>query len=88
MQDVEQHASPRGTFRESKKPSRFQGYFSAMRNIIQEEPCNFQEATKEQVWRYFMTEKYDSIIQNDVWEVVPRPQSKFFVTSNWLFKIK
>ena len=34
-----------------------------------------------------MTEEYESIMKNDVWEVVPRPQDKTFVTSKWLYKI-
>jgi hypothetical protein len=35
-----------------------------------------------------MTEEYQSIIKNDVWEIVPRPKSKDVVSSRWLFKIK
>lgn len=35
-----------------------------------------------------MTEEYESIIHNDILEVVPRPQGKYVVTSKWLFKIK
>jgi hypothetical protein len=35
-----------------------------------------------------MTEEYQSIIKNDVWEIVPRPNSKDVVSSRWLFKIK
>jgi hypothetical protein len=35
-----------------------------------------------------MQEEYDSIMQNDVWEVVPRPERKSVVTSRWLYKIK
>jgi hypothetical protein len=35
-----------------------------------------------------MTEKYQSIIKNDVREIVPRPKSKDVVSSKWLFKIK
>jgi hypothetical protein len=35
-----------------------------------------------------MTEEYQSIIKNDVWEIVPRPKSKDMVSSKWLFKIK
>ena len=27
-------------------------------------------------------------MNNDVWEVVPRPEGKSIVTSKWLFKIK
>jgi hypothetical protein len=35
-----------------------------------------------------MTKEYQSIINNDVWEIVPRPKSKDVVSSKWLFKIK
>eukprot|EP00253_Pinus_taeda_P034944 PITA_34944 len=35
-----------------------------------------------------MTEEYASIMKNDVWEVVSRPDGKSVVTSRWLYKIK
>jgi hypothetical protein len=35
-----------------------------------------------------MIEEYQSIIKNDVWEIVPRPKSKYVVSSKWLYKIK
>ena len=35
-----------------------------------------------------MTEEYQSIIKNNVWEIVPRPKSKDVVSSKWLYKIK
>ena len=35
-----------------------------------------------------MMEEYNSIMNNDVWEVVPRPEGKSVVTSRWLYKIK
>jgi hypothetical protein len=35
-----------------------------------------------------MTEEYKSILKNDVWYVVPRPEGKYVVTSNWIYKIK
>jgi hypothetical protein len=35
-----------------------------------------------------MMEEYQSIIKNDVWEVVPRPKGKSIVTSKWIYKIK
>ena len=33
-------------------------------------------------------EEYESIMKNDVWEVVLRPDGKSVVTSKWIFKIK
>jgi hypothetical protein len=35
-----------------------------------------------------MVEEYNSIMKNDVWEVVSRPEGKSVVTSRWLYKIK
>jgi hypothetical protein len=35
-----------------------------------------------------MIKEYQSIIKNDVWEIVRRPKSKDVVSSKWLFKIK
>jgi len=59
-----------------------------MSTIIQNEPSSFSDAVKRQVWKDAMTEEYESIMKNDVWEVVPRPQDKTVVTSKWLYKIK
>ena len=33
-------------------------------------------------------EEYQSIMKNDVWDVVPRPDEKSVVTSKWIYKIK
>ena len=35
-----------------------------------------------------MLEEYNSILTNDVWDVVPRPQGKLVVTSKWIYKVK
>jgi hypothetical protein len=35
-----------------------------------------------------MVEEYDSIVRNDVWDVVPRPVGKSVVTSRWLYMTK
>ena len=35
-----------------------------------------------------MIEEYQSIMNNDVWDVVPRPEGKSVVTSKWIYKIK
>jgi hypothetical protein len=35
-----------------------------------------------------MMEEYQSIIKNDVWEIVPRPKNKDVVSSKRIYKIK
>jgi hypothetical protein len=56
--------------------------------VIDSEPSTFDEAVKHKVWKDAMIEEYESILKNDVWEVVPRPQGKSVVTSKWIYKIK
>ena len=35
-----------------------------------------------------MIEEYQSIMNNDVWAVVPRPEGMSVVTSKWIYEIK
>ena len=35
-----------------------------------------------------MLDEYRSIMKNNVWEVVPRPEEKSMVSSKWIYKIK
>lgn len=35
-----------------------------------------------------MVEKYESIVRNSVWDVVPRPEDKSVVSACWLYKVK
>ena len=35
-----------------------------------------------------MMEEYHSIMKNDAWEIVSRPEGKSIVTSKWLYKVK
>jgi hypothetical protein len=57
-------------------------------NIIDAEPSSYEEATEKKVWRNAMIEEYQSIMKNDVWDIVLRPKEKSVVTSKWLYKIK
>jgi hypothetical protein len=51
-------------------------------------PSSFEEANKLQVWKDGMLEEYKSIINNNVWDIVPRPKDKSMVSSKWIYKIK
>ena len=88
LKDFKRHMAPRGTFRKSKKLNRYQGYVAAMSTIVQTKPGSFEEVVKHQVWKDAMHEEHESIMKNDVWDVVPRPEDKVVVTSKWLYKIK
>ena len=58
-----------------------------MTNIIDLEHFSFEEVASQQVRRDAMVE-YNSIMKNDVWEIVPIPEGKSVVTSRWIYKLK
>ena len=89
MKEAEEFVGPpRREVRESKAPNRFSSYMAQVTSLRDTVPTTYEEAFVHQVWRDAMMEEYNSIMKNDVWEVVPRQEGKSIVTSNWLYKIK
>jgi hypothetical protein len=88
IQDGEKYAIPQGATRHVKRPKPFSSYTALMCDLLEEEPTCFEEAIQRKEWADAMTEEYQSIMNNEVWEIVPRPKSKDVVSSRWLFKIK
>jgi hypothetical protein len=88
IQDGEKYGAPEGTMRQVKKPKPFSSYMALMCDLLEKQPTCFEEAIRKKEWAYAMTEEYQSIIKNDVWEIVPRPKRKDVVSSKWLYKIK
>ena len=58
-----------------------------MTELINSKPFSFEEATQHDLWKEAMVE-YDSIMKNQVWEAVPRPEGKKVVGSKWIYKVK
>ena len=80
--------NPRQIARESQPLERFCSYITMVSNIQESEPSTFEEAIGRHVWRDAMMEEYNSIMKNNVWEVVPRPEGMSVVTSRWFYKLK
>ena len=88
IQDVERYGAPKGSVRDSKRPRTYSSYVAPLSDIINAEPSSFEEVVGKQVWKDAMHEEYQSIMKNDVWDVVPRPKGKSVMTSKWIYKIK
>jgi hypothetical protein len=88
IQDGEKYGAPYGTMRQSKKPKPFSSYMALMCDLIEKEPTCFEATIQKKEWVDAMTEEYQSIINNDVWVIVPRPKNKDVVSSTWIYKIK
>jgi hypothetical protein len=70
----EQVGAPKTSFWVSHPPKKFPNYVALMSSIIDAKPSSYEEAASEQVWQDAMVEEYNSIMKNDVWEIVPRPK--------------
>jgi hypothetical protein len=81
IQDGEKYGVPKGTTRRVKRPKPFSNYTALMCNLLDEEPTCFEEAIQKKEWADAMTEEYQSILKNGVWEIVPRLRSKDVVSS-------
>jgi hypothetical protein len=88
IQYGEKYGVPQGTTRQVKRPKPFSSYMALMCDLLEKEPTYFEESIQMKEWADAMTEEYQSIIKNDVWEIVLRSKSKDVVSSKWLFKIK
>ena len=88
VMDAEKYGAPDGTSREKKRPKIFSSYLTLLCGIIDQEPVSYEEATKKKVWQDAMIEEYQSLMKNDVWDIVPRPKGKSIVTSKWIYKMK
>jgi hypothetical protein len=47
-----------------------------MCDLLEEEPTCSKEAIQRKEWAYAMTEEYQSIMKNKVWEIVSRSKNK------------
>jgi hypothetical protein len=88
LQDAERIKVPEGTSRKNKRPKIFSSYATYMTKLLDEEPTTFEEAVQKGQWKEAMAEEHQSIMKNEVWEIVPRPKEKSVVTSKWVYKIK
>jgi hypothetical protein len=80
--------APTSIFRKRKPPQRYIGCLALMTELIDSNPSSYKEASSQQVWPDAMAKEYSSIMCNDVWEIVPKPEGKYMVGSCWVYKIK
>ena len=81
IQYGEKYGVPEGTTRHVKRPKPFSSYMALMCDFLEKESTFLKESIQKKEWADAMTEKYQSIIKNDVREIVLRPKSKDVVSS-------
>ena len=51
-------------------------------------PTSYEKVVHNKEWIEAMTEECQSIMKNDVWDIVPKPKGKSVVSSKWIYNIK
>ena len=62
-------------------------YKESVKKFINRDPLSYHEAPQHQLWKDVMVEEYNSIVINDVWEVMPKLVDKLVFDSHWIYKI-
>jgi hypothetical protein len=88
IKDAKRYGAPENYLRESKKPKPYSNYVACLCDIMDAKPSNYEEVAKKRAWKDAMGEEYQSIVKNDVWDVVPKPKEKSIVSSKWIYKTK
>lgn len=74
--DEENNVEPDEISRGSKKTRNKSCYTALVIELTKSEPSTVEKALSCQAWKDAMVEEYQSISQNDVWDIVPRPKDK------------
>ena len=72
IQGAERYGAPEEMHREKKRTRSYSSYVALLCDIIDKEPSNYEEAEENKEWKDSMIKEYQSIMKNDVWDVVPR----------------
>ena len=85
------HALPEKRVR--AQPARFEGQFAyeyCMTSLVleEDEPKSFDEAVCNDNWNAAMQSEFDSLLENETWELVPRPNNVNVVGCRWVYKVK
>ena len=76
IQEAEIYGAPEGSTRTSKRSNPYSSYVALMCDLVDQEPTSYEEAELKKEWVEEMTKEYQSIMKNDVWDIVPKPKTR------------
>ena len=51
-----------------------------MCDLVDQEPTNYEEVSRKKYWVEEMMKEYQSIVKNDVWDIILKPKNKSVVS--------
>ena len=61
-----------------KRSKPYSSYVDLMCDLIDQEPTRYEEVAQKKEWPEATTKEYQSIMKNDVWDIVPKPERKLW----------
>ena len=71
IQGAERYWAPEENHRKTERTRSCSWYVALLCDFIDKEPSSYEEAADPKEWKDAMIEEYQSIMKNDVWDVVP-----------------
>lgn len=68
------------------KPHKLFNLHTSTYNCISPLPTNPIDALHDRNWKMAIKEEYDALIENNVWDLVPRPSNANVIRILWIFK--
>ena len=56
--------------------------------LTHKEPDSVQEPLSDSRWVKAMQDKYDALVHNDTWSLVPKETNQQVVDNKWVYRIK
>ena len=88
IQEAERYGASEGSTRTNKRSKPYSSYVDLMCDVVDQEPNSYEEAAQKKEWVEAMMEEYQSVMKNDVCDILPKPENKSVVSSKWIYKIK
>ena len=76
IQEAQKYGAPEGSTRTSTISKPYSSYVALMCDLVDQEPTNYEEAAQKKEWEEAMTEEYQLIMKNDVWDIYPNQKTR------------
>ena len=80
IQEAEIYGELEGSTRTNKRSKPYSSCVALMCDLVDQEPTSYEEAAQKKEWVETMTDEYQSIMKNDVWDIVPKLENKSVVS--------
>lgn len=88
LEEIGEEESPLRRSKRTRKPNPKYANAALVEDIGVKEPNSFEEANQSKEWRKAMEEEMQALLQNETWDIVPKPKDVKPISCKWVYKLK